>query len=274
MSEMFADLALSRKLETAEGLAGMAYVEARARLSPEAGAVWRQIAGATALFEGLQSPVTQTFGLGLNGIVTAEDLDQLEAFFTERGAPVNHEISPMAHPSIWPLLTARGYTPIEFTSLLYRDLASDPPAPSRVRGIEIRRAEEDPGTWARVSTEGWSETAEFGDILPEMMRMMLATSGFKPFLAWSEGEPIAAAALNVRGPVAFLAGAATIPRARGRGAQRALLEERLRAALAEGCEIAAMGALAGSTSQRNAERAGFRIAYTRTKWRLETRRSL
>ena len=25
---------------------------------------------------------------------------------------------------------------------------------------------------------------------------------------------------------------------------------------------------AGSQSQRNAERAGFRIAYTRTKWRL------
>jgi hypothetical protein len=29
-----------------------------------------------------------------------------------------------------------------------------------------------------------------------------------------------------------------------------------------------MGALPGSSSQRNAERLGFRIAYTRTKWRL------
>jgi len=29
-----------------------------------------------------------------------------------------------------------------------------------------------------------------------------------------------------------------------------------------------MGALPGSASQRNAERNGFRIAYTRIKWRL------
>jgi hypothetical protein len=29
-----------------------------------------------------------------------------------------------------------------------------------------------------------------------------------------------------------------------------------------------MGSLPGSGSQRNAERHGFRIAYTRTKWRL------
>jgi hypothetical protein len=30
-----------------------------------------------------------------------------------------------------------------------------------------------------------------------------------------------------------------------------------------------MGALPGSGSQRNAERNGFRIAYTRTKWQLQ-----
>jgi hypothetical protein len=34
-----------------------------------------------------------------------------------------------------------------------------------------------------------------------------------------------------------------------------------------GCDIAMMVAATGSDSQRNAERMGFRIAYTRTKWR-------
>jgi len=33
-----------------------------------------------------------------------------------------------------------------------------------------------------------------------------------------------------------------------------------------GCDIAMMRALPGSASQRNAERQGFRIAYTRIKW--------
>lgn len=260
-------------MERAEGMAGAAYVEARQRLSPDAGAVWQELAGAIALFEGPGSPVTQTFGLGMAGPVTAADLDSLEAFFFDRNSAVNHEISPMADPSIWPLLTARGYTPIEFTSMMYRELdlsQIEPPVP----GIEVRSAEAEAETWARVSTEGWGENPELREILPELMRVITETRGVRTYLVWSEGEPIAAAALNVRGPVALMAGAATIPSARGRGAQRALLNERLRIAAELGCEFASMGAQSGSGSQRNAERAGFRIAYTRTKWRREFGRSL
>ena len=67
--------------------------------------------------------------------------------------------------------------------------------------------------------------------------------------------------------MALLAGAATIPRWRGRGGQRALLEARLRFAVEQGADLAIMAAAPGSSSQRNAERQGFRIAYTRIKWR-------
>ena len=52
------------------------------------------------------------------------------------------------------------------------------------------------------------------------------------------------------------------------GAQAALLDTRLAYAASVGCELAMMGALPGSASQRNGERQGFRIAYTRIKWRL------
>lgn len=51
-------------------------------------------------------------------------------------------------------------------------------------------------------------------------------------------------------------GASTVPEFRNRSAQRALLEARLRCANAQ----------PGSGSHRNAERNGFRVAYTRTKW--------
>jgi hypothetical protein len=68
---------------------------------------------------------------------------------------------------------------------------------------------------------------------------------------------------------ACLAGAATIPAGRKQGGQTALLDARLRFAAARGCTIAMMGALPGSQSQRNAEKNGFRIAYTRTKWQLK-----
>jgi hypothetical protein len=55
---------------------------------------------------------------------------------------------------------------------------------------------------------------------------------------------------------------------RRRGLQAALLEVRMRYAFDYGCDLALMVAGAASNSQRNAERQGFPIAYTRTKWRL------
>ena len=48
-----------------------------------------------------------------------------------------------------------------------------------------------------------------------------------------------------------------------------LLEERLRYGASHGCTVAMMVTQPGSGSQRNAERHGFRIAYTRTKWQLQ-----
>lgn len=66
----------------------------------------------------------------------------------------------------------------------------------------------------------------------------------------------------------ILAGASTIPEGRRQGAQNALLHARLAHAAELGCTIAIMGASPGSQSQKNAQRNGFQIAYTRTKWQL------
>ena len=50
--------------------------------------------------------------------------------------------------------------------------------------------------------------------------------------------------------------------------QAALISERMRYAQDYGCDVAMMVAEAGSNSQRNAERKGFHVAYTRIKWQL------
>jgi len=81
---------------------------------------------------------------------------------------------------------------------------------------------------------------------------------------------IATAGLVLHDRVALLAGASTVPEARGQGAQRAGLATRLRYAAEAGCDLAMIVTEPGGASQRNAERNGFRIAYTRTKWRLES----
>jgi GNAT superfamily N-acetyltransferase len=68
--------------------------------------------------------------------------------------------------------------------------------------------------------------------------------------------------------VALFGGSATVPELRRRGLQAALVHKRMHYAFDHGCDLAMMVAQPGSDSQRNAERKGFRIAYTRTKWRL------
>jgi len=93
-------------------------------------------------------------------------------------------------------------------------------------------------------------------------------AGGLSFLAELDGRPIAAGAMFIHDGVALLAGASTIPEGRRQGAQLALLESRLRHAAEKGCDIAMMCALPGGASQRNAERQGFRVAYTRIKWSL------
>src|SRR5207247_877556 len=114
--------------------------EARAGLFPPSGARWIDVAGAYALFDTPSSPLTQTFGLGVFEKVTAADLGRIEEFFRARGAPVFHEVSPLADPDLLPLLNERGYQPIELTSVLFRPLGRDfPLTTARNERITARR---------------------------------------------------------------------------------------------------------------------------------------
>jgi hypothetical protein len=62
---LFSDLALSRRLERAEGHACMQFAATRRKLFPDSGSAWIECAGAYVVFDGVDSPVTQTFGLGI-----------------------------------------------------------------------------------------------------------------------------------------------------------------------------------------------------------------
>jgi hypothetical protein len=267
----FADLALARRLERAEARGNADFVEARAQMFPDSGACWIEVAGAYAMFDLAQSPITQTFGLGLFDEVGAAELERLETFFQSRGAPVHHEISPLAGVALFTLLGERGYHPLEFTSVLYRPLRrADDLAIARNERIQVRlMAAHEEELWAQTAAAGWSsEHVEFADVIAEFLRLGAARQGALNFLAELDGQAIATGGLFLHDGVALLAGASTIPGARKQGAQLAILKSRLRYAAEQGCDLAMMGALPGSTSQRNAERQGFRIAYTRFKWGL------
>jgi hypothetical protein len=268
---IFSDRELSQKLERTEARANADFVETRARLDPEYGAKWIEVGGAHAMFDGIESPLTQTFGLGLFEETTDEHLDKIELFFRERNAPVFHEVSPLADPSLLDILNKRGYRPVELTSVMYRTLdtysentfTTDSAISTRV----ISPDEVD--VWARTSADGWAaENEGLVDFMFNFGRVGAQCNGAFPYLCELNGKPISTGALLIYDDICLLAGASTIPEGRNRGAQTALLSARLRNATENGCTLAMMGASPGSQSQRNAEKNDFKIAYTRTKWQL------
>lgn len=175
------------------------------------------------------------------------------------------------------LLSERGYHPVELTSVMYRPteggvdqtplpLQGDVPQQQRIRVRPVGEDEQD--LWAEMAAKGWSVSARSPFFLG-VVRNLTAQQreDALALIAEWDGQPVATAALSFHEGVALMAGASTIPEARRQGAQLALLDARLRLAAQRGCDIVMMCAEPGSASQRNAERNGFRIAYTRVKWR-------
>ena len=268
---IYSDRTLSQKLERTEALANSDFVDTRARLQPESGATWIEVGGAYAMFDGVESPLTQTFGLGIFEDATPEHLDALETFFLERNAPVFHEVSPMADQSVLELLNSRGYKPIELTSVMYRELRNDTlPASAAEGSIQTRFIEEtEADLWAATAAAGWAtDLPELVEFLQSIGQISARTRGGRPMIAELDGKPVAAAGFQIYDDVCILAGASTLPEARRQGAQNALLAARLRFGADNGCRLAMIAALPGSQSQKNAQKNGFNIAYTRTKWQL------
>ena len=272
---IYSDKSLSQKLELTEARANIDFVKSRAKLEPAVGATWIEVGGVHAMYDGIESPCTQTFGLGLFDEVTDERLDEIEDFFTSRGAPVFHEVSPLADPSVLPLLNSRGYRPIEMSTVLFRELEIEVPPSGgeegRLKvGLQTRIINDNEADlWAATSAVGWSTEMEgLADFMFSFGRISARTEGGHPFLAELENKPIATGMLFMSEDVCILAGASTILEARNQGAQNALFAARLRFAAEHGCRLAMMSSLPGSQSQKNAQKNGFEIAYTRTKWHL------
>jgi hypothetical protein len=106
----------------------------------------------------------------------------------------------------------------------------------------------------------WRPIAGASAILPDAIRVGVRDSS---------GEFIVCAQVQPAAGVALFGSDATLKPARGRGAQTATIQERLRAAAALGFSCADAEVAPGSTSERNYLRCGFRIAYTRACYGLK-----
>ena len=145
---LFVNRDLARRLERVEGFVGTSFVDARVRLNPHVKAAWREIGGAFAMFDGPDSPITQAFGLGMGAPVVVADVEAIESFFAERGAPTNHEVCPLAGVETSALLAERGYRPVEQSNVLVQS-TSDGALSAGASLVRVRVAE--PATRPRGS---------------------------------------------------------------------------------------------------------------------------
>jgi GNAT superfamily N-acetyltransferase len=268
---LFCDTALAARIERAEArLIARASDAARERRGDAVGFVL-PIAGGVASFAEADSPFNKVAGLGFDGVPTEAELDAVELAFAEHGAPVQVELATLADPAIGALLTERGYRLVSFENVLGRSLA-DPPEPVAPPGVEVRRSGDgELDAWIAVVVEGVAHPNEEGmpshETFPretvEHAERDFAAAGIVRYVALLDGVVAGGGSYRVTDGIAQLTGAATAPAQRRRGVQSALLAARLADAAASGCDIAVVSTQPASPSQRNVQRRGFDLLYTR-----------
>lgn len=262
----FVDKALARRLESAEEMPQVLYAQYCMQHHPEIGAAVQAIAGGHAMFAGLGSPVGHAGGLGFADAVTEADLDRLEEFYRSRGAPAQVDYCPHTDPSLLELCRKRGYVMAELNNVLARRLRRGELLPQLPAGVEIRPGSIDEAPELAAIVErcffpDGSAPEGLGGLLTSMFRL----PGALLYVGSVNGVKVACGSglILPQFGVLGLYGAGTLSEHRGRGLQTALLQYRMHAAAEAGCELAVIVTLGGTTSQRNAERLGFTVAYSK-----------
>lgn len=212
-------------------------------------------------------PGARTFnrvaGLGLACDADEDQLDAIASFYGGLRLPYVISLAPDARPAnLGERLARRGYAPDYAWVKFARPVAPLPAVQSELRleCIGVEQAED----FGRVVAGGFG----LPDAMAEWIAALVGRPGWSCHLAFDGDRPAAAGALFVEGQMGWLGLGATLPEHRRRGAQNALLRERIAAAAEAGCEtvVTETGAeVEGlpSNSYRNILRSGFEAVYER-----------
>ena len=209
--------------------------------------------------------LNRAVGLGIDGPATPADVDAvLEAF--EEGVTFYVAVSPFAQPpELAEWLESRGLQ----RGWGWMAFARGVDVPERrSTTLELRAVETD------AQTAAFAHVVRTGYGLSEATEGAIArapAAGWRCWLALDDGKPASAAAMYVAEGAAYLGFAATLPEHRGKGAQNALLVERIELAAALGCDIVITETGERrddrpSSSYRNILRAGFEEVAVTANW--------
>jgi GNAT superfamily N-acetyltransferase len=199
-------------------------------------------------------------GLGAADIAV---IPELAEWYAQHIAPCYVRLSPLlASADLLHALSGAGLAQSDFMSLLYGHAEPRVAAATDVRVEELRPDKR------QVFLDLWTSTAPDTE---RVLRQRLARAEFahwRCYVAFVDDRPAAHAALfiSTETRTGVLAATMTLPEVRGRGCQAALVQRRVSDAALTGCDLVAVEASPGGASQRNLERLGFRLAYTRVIW--------
>ncbi len=231
------------------------------RLYPEVRADSIDVAGGLVAFTGIDSPLSQAYGLAASVPLAGNEIARVSEFYETRGAIPRVFTTPFSDPALARGLAAAGYVPAENENVLAADAVDAEGA--RDPRVTVAR---DFDAWAHASACAFMDRTVLapGD---ESIALILASSeGVIPVEGREGDEIVATAAMDLRGGCAAFFAGSTMPVRRGRGWHLALIRDRIARARELGARLLRATARAGSPSERNFRRCGFSTLYTRTLW--------
>jgi len=260
------DSALVTRLESLVAAERLAVCRIAQELYPDAGVSCERIGETVALFAGTAIGLSTVSCVPGHLPLDPATLNALEEFLARVGdGPAEVSVHGQVHPGLAEQIAGFGLDAEEIEDVLVMDLGSSAALPQVSECHEVSIAGADRiEEWALLVASGFNE----GRVPPEpdvrFARCIARRPGVAMFWATIDGRPGAAGELWIGDDIAWLSADSTLPRYRSRGLQYALQLARVSAAYDAGCRVAATEASPGSSSHRNARRAGFRPLYSRT----------
>lgn len=263
-------LDLVRALERAEiDAASSLHTRVSDDIAEAGGLGLERVGGATLLIASRLDvlALNRLVGFGLDEPWTPAALDDALAAMTRSGSPrMFVQVAPVEQgASLVAALEARGVRHYNNWVRLHRDLTGLETLPARSDELVVRAiGPADAETFGRIVAAAFG----FPPQLVSVVRASVGQARWRHYLAWHGETPVAAAAMYVRDDTAWFGLAATDESHRRRGAQRALVLQRLRDAASAGCrrvsvETAEDSVTRDAPSFRNLRRLGFEVVYTR-----------
>lgn len=215
------------------------------------------------------------------GSVKESDLQTLEQLYTNIGLPTVIDLCPFADATTLKLLASRGYGLFRYLNTYVhslRDLSSlnttrntSPNGQSGPSVVISNVREHEHDLFIQRSVEGFVDIGRGDKVLETLAAIAVKRADTLLYFARVDDEIAATAAMALmeteRGLIAYMYRDSTIPTHRRKGLQAALYHARLLDAKKKGCQMAVVVTQTGNPSGINAERLGFRVAYTRTLMR-------